>query len=134
VNPVVLPELRYRRSWFVLGLVIALAILVVCLLPTRRLPKLEVSDKFEHVLAFGALAFWFGSIVVRRDFGWLALLLIAFGAAIEVAQGLMDLGREADWRDLLADTIGITAGLLLALTPLGRWARWVERHLLGIGR
>lgn len=126
MKPVVRPELRYRHLWFLLGVGIALAIAVVCLVPSQDLPDLKVSDKFEHAAAFGALSFWFGSIVVRRDYPGLLLALLAFGGFIEVAQGAMSFGRSADLHDLYADAIGIVAGLLLALTPLGGWARWIE--------
>lgn len=131
MKPVVLPELRYRRLWFGVGVLIALAVAVVCLVPGRKLPDVRVSDKMEHLLAFAMLAFWFGSILVRRDFFWLAVALIAFGGLIELAQGAMRFGREADIKDLLADSIGVVLGLALALTPLGRWARWLESRLGG---
>lgn len=126
MNPVVLPELRYRRFWFGAGIVIALAVAVVCLMPGSKLPDVRVSDKTEHLAAFAMLAFWFGSILVRRDLLWLALALLVFGGLIELAQDVMRLGRHADVRDLLADGVGIALGLALALTPLGRWARWLE--------
>lgn len=124
------PELRYRRVWFLAGLAIAGTIAVACLLPAHELPKTGLSDKLEHVLAFAVLAFWFGSILVRRDLAWLALSLVAFGAVIELGQATMGWGRHADARDVVADTAGVAAGLLLALTPLGGWTRWFEARLL----
>lgn len=127
MNPVVLPELRYRRFWFGAGVAIALVIAVVCLMPGRKLPDVPVSDKTEHLLAFAMLSFWFASILVRRDLFWLVLALLAFGGLIELAQGAMRLGRQADLQDVYADAVGILMGLALALTPLGRWAGWLER-------
>lgn len=129
MNPVVLPELRYRRFWFGAGVTIALVITIVCLMPGNKLPDVNVSDKTEHVAAFAMLAFWFGSILVRRDLFWLALALLALGGLIEIAQGAMGLGRQADIHDFFADGVGVAIGLLLALTPLGRWARWLERRV-----
>ena len=124
-----LPSLRYPRAWIGAGLLIALAITVACLVPSRDLPALGVSDKFEHSLAFFVLAVWFAGVLSRRDFGYLALALIAFGGGIEIAQGLMGLGREADVRDLMADAGGVLAGIALALTPVGRWAVTIESWL-----
>jgi hypothetical protein len=129
LKPVVLPGLRYRRTWVAVGIAMLLAILVVCLMPMKELPKTGMSDKSEHLIAFAAVAFWFGSIVMRYDLPWLALLLVAFGGLIEVSQASMGWGRSGDWRDLLADTLGIAIGLALALTPLGQWARWAETRL-----
>lgn len=120
--------LRYRRAWLAIGLLIALAITVSCLLPARNLPQFGfvIWDKFEHAFSFFVLGFWFGGMVSRRDLIYLSLALLAFGGAIEIAQGLMGLGREADLYDLLADGSGVLVALLLALTPLGRWAVFLE--------
>lgn len=120
------PELRYRRSWLSGGIAMVLVITVVCLLPSTELPSTGLSDKTEHFLAFGALAFWFGSIVVRRDLPWVLLAVVAFGGLIEFLQSAMGWGRQGDLLDLAADSIGATLGVLLVLTPLGRWARWFE--------
>ncbi len=130
MKPVVRPELRYRRLWFACGVALAVLISIVCWVPMRELPKIEsVSDKLEHFVAFGLLAFWFGSIVVRRDLAWLAIALVGFGGLIELGQAAMRLGRQAEFLDLVADAIGVLLGLLLALTPLGRWAFWLETRI-----
>jgi VanZ family protein len=132
LNPVVLPELRFRHLWFGAGVAIAVLVAVACLAPGRKLPDVGgLPDKAQHLLAFTMLAFWFGSILVRRDLVWMALALVVFGGLIEVAQELMRWGRDGEVLDLLADTGGILFGILLALTPLGRWAGWVERRLAG---
>jgi VanZ family protein len=122
----VLPALRLRRLWCGLGFSMALLITIAFLMPVGVPKDPLVSDKVIHLLAFGTLAFWFGSIVVRRDLLWLALALVAFGGLIEVAQGVMRLGRHAEVLDLAADSIGVLLGLALALTPLGRWPGWME--------
>ena len=121
-----LPTLRYPRAWFCAGLLIATVITITSLLPARDLPALGISDKVEHAVAYALLGFWFASVMARRDFVYLALALLAFGGGIEIAQGLMGLGREADLLDLAADGVGIVVGLVLAVTPLGRWAKVIE--------
>jgi VanZ family protein len=126
LNPVLRPSLRFSRLWFCLGLLIAAVITVMSLVPPRDVPNLGLSDKFEHSFAYFVLAFWLASVIVRRDFFWLAVSLLAFGGGIEIAQGLMGLGRQADWFDLLADGVGIVVGVLFAMTPLGHWADWLE--------
>ncbi|MFO1504371.1 MAG: VanZ family protein [Steroidobacteraceae bacterium] len=129
MNPVLRPELRFRRLWFVMGLALAAFILVLCLLPGKDLPQIHLWDKFEHALAYVALAFLFGGIVIRRDYFWLGVSLVAFGGFIELLQA--HVGRDAEWFDLLADAIGVVLGLLLALTPLGLWAHWIESRFTG---
>jgi VanZ family protein len=131
VNPVLLPELRYRQLWMGVGLVLAGVIALLSLLPNKDLPDVHLWDKLKHTLAYVALAFWFGSVVVRRDYFWLGLIVVAFGGAIELLQA--QVGRDAEWGDLLADGIGTTLGLLLASTPFGRWAHWLESRLPGRG-
>jgi VanZ family protein len=132
VNPVLRPELRYRRLWFVVGLLLAGATTYLSLLPVRYLPPVQLWDKLEHALAYVALAFWFGSVVVRRDILWVGLALLAFGGLIELVQGWMRMGRSADLFDLLADGIGILLGLLLVLSPLGRVPAWLEARLFRV--
>jgi VanZ family protein len=126
VKPVAVPGLRFWRFWMLGGCGLALAITVLSLMPVEQLPEVKLSDKIEHILAYVALALWFGSIVARRRLLWLALALMLFGALIELLQGAMGLGRQADLHDLGANAAGIAGGLLLALTPLGRWAHWLE--------
>ena len=97
------------------------------LIPAQRLPQLGISDKIEHAVAYLMLGFWFASVIARWDYIFILLALVALGGGIEIAQGLMGLGREADLRDFAANSLGATAGVLLALTPLGRWAEALER-------
>lgn len=130
MNPVLRPELRYRRLWFVLGLGLAAFVLVLCLMPSKDLPSIHMWDKLEHALAFASLAFLFASVVVRRDHLWVGISLVAFGGLIELLQA--HVGRDAEWFDLAADSVGVAAGLILAWTPLGGWARWIEARLFGV--
>ena len=129
MKPVLLTTLRYPRAWLCLGLLMALFITVMSLLPANNLPSLGISDKIEHAAAYALLAFWFASVMGRWDYLYLFLALLAFGGGIEIAQGLMGLGREADLLDLAADAAGSVVGLGLAATPLGRWARFIEDQL-----
>lgn len=132
MNPVLRPELRYRRLWFCVGIVLAIAITIICLMPSSNLPRFHLWDKLEHGLAWVALAFWFGSVVVRRDIIWVGVALAALGGLIELLQGWMGLGRTADLNDLLADSVGILIGLLLVVSPLGRVPVWLEARLFGV--
>jgi VanZ family protein len=132
VNPVLRPELRYRRLWFVVGLLLAGATTYLSLLPVGYLPAVHLWDKLEHALAYVAMAFWFGCVVVRRDILWVGLALLAFGGLIELLQGWMGMGRSADLFDLVADGVGILLGLLLVISPLGRVPAWLEARLCGV--
>ena len=120
-------SLRYPRAWFCAGLLIAVTITILSLLPAQRLPQIDVSDKIRHGFAYLVLGFWFASVIARRDWLFVFLGLLALGGAIEIAQGLMKLGREADVADLTANAGGAAVGVLFAATPIGRWPAMLER-------
>lgn len=124
-----MPGLHYRRMWIVAGLLITAVVVVASLVPVQQLPPVALSDKIEHLLGFVVLAFWFGSVIAHRDFLYLALALIALGGGIEIAQGLMGLGRQSDLKDLWADCIGIAIGLGIAATPVGNWASLLDHRI-----
>lgn len=118
---------RHHRVWYLLGAVLTLVVIVSGLVPSEDLPHWQLSDKFEHLIAYTGLAVWFGGLLRPRRYLQLALALLALGGGIEIAQGLMGLGREADWRDFLADALGVGFGLSLSLAGLQYWASWLEQ-------
>jgi VanZ family protein len=95
-------------------------LLYLCLAPGKDLPEVTLWDKAEHasawfVLTAIGLAFW-----PRRP-GRVAGFALAFGALVEVLQAVMPLGRDGDWRDWVADAIGVMAALVIWLVA-GRLA------------
>jgi hypothetical protein len=112
--------------WYVVGAVLVVTVVVSSLVPAQDLPAVGVNDKIEHFSAYAALTLWFGGLTEPRRYYRLTLWLLAMGGAIEIAQGLMNMGREADWRDFLAGGAGVAAGLLLCLGGLRHWASWIE--------
>lgn len=89
--------------------------LVMAVLPKPpSLPIDRFGDKFEHMLAFAALA-------GVANLGWrnlsplaIAIRLSAFGALIEFLQMIPSLHRDADLRDWIADTLAIVVATLVA--------------------
>jgi VanZ family protein len=126
VTSFIRPGLQYPRLWLCVGLIIAAMIATACLMPARNLPDVGLSDKIKHGLSHALLAFWFASVIVHRRFLWLFVALVAFGGLIELAQEWMNLGRHAEFADLLANIAGTTVGVAVAATALGRWAGHVE--------
>jgi VanZ family protein len=125
--------LKLANLWWLAGWGMVLFVTVVCLEPPRYVPDLHVSDKVEHASAYFGLTFWFGGLVGRTRYLILACWMLAFGAAIEVAQGLMGWGRTADIWDLAADAVGVAMALALVYIGFGSWMSWIER-LLGLSR
>lgn len=121
--------LRYARFWYLLGAVLTLVVVVSSLVPPRDLPRTGLNDKAEHIIAYGGLALCFGGLIAPRRYLLLGLLLLALGGGVEIAQGLMGLGRTADWHDFYADALGATLGLSLCMAGLRHWASWTEQWL-----
>ena len=118
---------RHARIWYLIGMGLTLLVVVTSLVPSGDLPHLRLSDKWEHLIAYLALALWFGGLVAPRRYVFLALALVALGGGIEIAQGLMGMGREADWRDFHADALGTALGLSLCMAGLRHWVAWLEQ-------
>jgi VanZ family protein len=121
------PELRLAKLWWTLGWAMVLFIVVSCLEPPRYVPNLHLWDKAEHALAFGGMTLWFGGLARRSRSFVVALLMLLLGGGIEIAQGVMRLGRDMDIMDFLADGVGISLALCALYVGLGAWASWVER-------
>ena len=56
------------------------------------------------------------------------VFLLMFGIVVEIAQYYMNVGRNGDPRDVVANSVGALLGLLFAWMGLARWplfAAWV---------
>jgi VanZ family protein len=115
-------SVRHPRLWLVIGWTLVVGCLYVSLMPVRSLPHTGVSDKIEHAGAYALLALWFAGLYPRSRYVIIGIGLFMMGVTIEWAQGAMHLGRQSDYRDVIANTIGIVAGLVLAALWLGGWA------------
>jgi VanZ family protein len=117
-----------RNTWFWRTTLGVLAIVVLYLALTPSPPdNLDTGwDKLNHALAFAALAVsaCFSAQVSPRRLLLAGALLVAFGGVIELLQALV--GRDAEWGDLLADSVGMTTGLLSGLV--------IQRSAIAAGR
>lgn len=126
---------HYPRLWHTLGWL--LVVLVVFLSLTPKAPVvLEVpgSDKVNHVVAYLVMMLWFSQLhrEPRRQF-WIGVGLIALGAGLELAQGLL-MYRSADLLDGLANGCGVFAGRFLVETRLGSSLAFFDSQLLRLTR
>jgi VanZ family protein len=95
-------------------------LLYLCLAPTSMLPKEHLWDKAEHSISWAVLA-GVGLLLWPAKPRAVAIYALFLGALVEVLQAIMPLGRDGDWRDWVADSVGVAAALLV-------WA--VTRRLL----
>lgn len=121
-------DLRLRLFWLGSGGLLMVAVFALSLLPMPALMELPGSgyDKVLHGAAFTVLMIWFAGIVAPRYFWLLAVCLLTYGGAIEVAQSFVPT-RFMEWGDLIADAAGVALGWVLSLIGLRHWCRWLER-------
>jgi VanZ family protein len=100
-----------NRHWLWMFWTCVLAILVLSLLPLS--PQLPTTgwDKTNHLLAFCVLTM-LGNQAYRGRTLMVLLGLLAYGGLIEILQSFTP-DRMAEWADLLADSLGLAAGLAL---------------------
>jgi hypothetical protein len=90
---------------------VAVAVLLyMCLAPSKDLPSVNVWDKAEHAIAWAVLA-GSGLVLFPRHPGRIAVFALAVGILVEVLQGSLPFGRDMDWRDFVADAVGVAASL-----------------------
>lgn len=113
----------HRTFWAALLVVLALGAGGLAIMPHPP-PTLDTGwDKFNHVLAFSALAFCARLAAAGSRWpvpAWQALVF-AWGVLIELAQTQVP-GRHGEWPDLLADAVGMAIGAAAAWLML-RWPR-----------
>jgi hypothetical protein len=103
-----------RKLWIALGWLIAAAIVLLSLIPLAAGPDIAGGDKLGHLLAYGGLMAWWSQLYVSGTARLkLALVFIALGGAMELAQGLTP-ARYPEWLDLAANAAGVLLGWLAA--------------------
>lgn len=107
-------KLSITFKWLAVAttLVLTVVILLLALAPPRPEDSGGINDKTLHFAAFATLVLPC-AIFLARYLGWIASLALAFGGAIELLQPRF--GRDASWTDFLADTLGVTAGVVVGL-------------------
>ena len=85
----------------------SLVLLYMALAPTRDVPGVNlVWDKAEHSVSWMVLTLLGLLLSTRRRWAVVAYAL-AFGGLIEVLQWLLPFGRDGEWSDFAADTVGV---------------------------
>jgi VanZ family protein len=132
--PLTAPPASRRRALVALPLTWAALVLVLTLTPAADMPatppwELISFDTAAHAFVFFVLAVLsvFSArrqrrfvLLYRYAYPLMLTAGILFGAVIEVLQMTMNLGRHGEWTDLVGDSLGTLAGLLM-MSPLRRW-------------
>lgn len=119
-------ELRLRGLWLTVSVVLVSTVVWGSLQTSVNLPAPGGFDKVEHLGTYGFLTVWFTGLFPRRRDAIVVLALLGLGLSMEIGQYLMGMGRDADPFDMLANTVGVVLGLVIARTVTGGWATRVE--------
>ena len=99
-------------------------LLYLTLAPGQDVPGVGlIWDKAEHAISWAVLT-GAGLLLSTKRRWAIGVFAFVFGAAIEVLQAILPFGRDGDWHDLAADTVGIVAAYAVWLI----WRRlgWVK--------
>lgn len=120
--------LRYRTGWLIGAWSLVGVVAYLSLMPNPPTPfEFRMFDKVEHGIAYAAMSWWFCQIYQSaRSRLWVCVALLAYGVLIEILQGMTGY-RYFEYADMLADGVGVVAGLLLARTVLGRVFVLIEK-------
>lgn len=139
--PPFLMQPRATRKFFAVPPVLwAIVMLVLTLTPAKEMPrtpewKFLSFDTAAHAGVFAVLAVlsW---VALRQQRRWPALAqraglvvllgCVLFGGLIEILQYVMHMGRQAEWSDLVGDSVGAALALLIVS---GSWRWWQGRRL-----
>ena len=120
------------RTWLALAIGLSVVIGFISLLPARGTPGGDIADLGESVATLGhvigyavtAAAYAMSLRDVRAArLAAIAVILTAFGIALEVAQGLLG-SRSFQWSDVVANAVGAVIGV--SVTRLARRTRRVS--------
>lgn len=119
-----LTPLRYSRLWFSMAYIMLAVVAIVSLMPAPDL--MGTSDKLLHLLTYAFMSAVFSTLVCRNMSLFKVVPgLILFGIVLEFLQGMTGY-RYLEVNDMLANSVGVFAGLLVRLTPIPRWFRQLE--------
>jgi VanZ family protein len=118
----------FRLACLSIGWLLVLTVTVLSLIPVEA-DLSEGRDKWSHWLAYSSMMCWFSMLHTRqRTRMWIALALVAMGVLIEFLQGQTGY-RSFDVNDMVANTLGVLSGWVVALTPVGQSLKWMEARL-----
>lgn len=119
---------RWNRAawWSAVGWALLAAVVVLSLVSIEQPIDMPGADKWEHLLAYGLMTYWWGMLQPHRRWRW-AVGLALLGLCLEFAQ-LLAPGRYMEWPDAAANAAGVLLGLAALRTPLRGLLGWLDRQ------
>lgn len=111
--------LRLPWLWLGIWLLLVLGVVVLSLGSPPPAPDVPASDKWQHLVVYGLLSLTAVQLFrPGRPLLVVAAALVLLGIGLEIAQGTLTTDRMMDWRDAVANTLGVGLGLLTSRTRL----------------
>jgi VanZ family protein len=121
-----MPPLRFSWVWWTIGWLLVAGVAAGSLVPGSLVVSFSPRDKLLHAGSYLILMVWFSGLYRRERHIVIALLLLAFGFALDVAQRATP-SRVFDMRDVAANAGGILVGWLLFRYVFVGWCQRVEQ-------
>lgn len=119
--------LQWRGLWLACGWFLVLLIIYLSLRPGGPVLPPKISDKLQHVIAYGVLTYWFTCLYLHRSArAAYAAGFVLLGVALEFIQGWTGY-RSFDFADMAADLLGVVFGWLAAPPRLPSLPLLLER-------
>lgn len=107
-------RISLRALWLGAGWIGVALVIYFSLVPDPPQLDMDEGDKLQHLAAYASLMLWFAQVVAGKPRrAMLALLLVALGIALELAQGMTGY-RSMSVADMAANTTGVVLGWLAA--------------------
>ena len=92
---------------------ITVGIAIMSLTESSYMPSVSLNDKLMHAILYACLAasWW---LAIKRPV-WIIVGVTLYGALLELLQHYCTLTRSGEWLDLLADFVGATIAIILAI-------------------
>jgi VanZ family protein len=120
-------KINIRKIWLIVGIAIIAFLWLVSLMPAPPYIGMPNEDKYAHLISYGGTMWWWAQLWPPwKKRLLLAVLLALMGVAIEFAQGATS-WRSFDVMDMLANSIGVLVGWVVAMTPLGKLLEVIEK-------
>ncbi|MFK8060473.1 MAG: VanZ family protein [Polaribacter sp.] len=107
----------FKDNLFLIAIFITLFIAYLSLIkmPTKSMPSFQGLDKVYHFFAYFTLAIcWLFNFYKKNSLKYaIVISCIIYGIIIELLQGTLTDSRTADYKDVLANTLGILFALVI---------------------
>ena len=100
-----------QKYWLHITFILLASIATLSLWPAAHLPSVPGTDKTHHFIAYAALTLP-TTLKQPKYIFTITVGLIAFSGAIELIQPYVN--RYGEWLDMIANTLGLIFGWLLA--------------------